>query len=85
MSLFSNRIGGLPKTSSFKGFQKSAKYIGFPKNSNGLPRSNNGYAGVIDTLKTLEDMGLDENNTKVKITEKVKESVNEIVDKLVLA
>jgi len=89
MSLFPTRLNeGLPKSAgSNVGFkQSSTKYIGFPKNSYGLPRgNNNGYVGVIDTLKTLEDMDLDENNTKVKITEKVKESVNEIVDKLVLA
>ena len=85
MSLFPTRLNeGLPKgNSGFK--QSSAKYVGFPKSSNnGLPRGN-GYVGVIESLKTLEDMGLDENNTKVKINEEVKESVNEIVDKLVLA
>ena len=85
MSLFPKRINeGLPKTSSFTGFKKSTKYIGFPKNSNGLPRgNNNGYTGVIDTLKTFEDMDLDEKKTKVKITDEVKEVANDVVKEVV--
>jgi len=64
MSLFPTRLNeGLPKgNSGFK--QSSAKYVGFPKSSNnGLPRGN-GYVGVIESLKTLEDMGLDEKPKK---------------------